>query len=137
MQLVTGGTLQQIFQFTKEKAHATKLQHLVTAVGNPNVLAKNVITMVGKLTTIRQNVPREYDFLSEIAHPNGIGTIDFFANMQNPEDVAYFSDSGPDARADLQWIFVAAYFLSNFGALMDRIEGVLPALSARGAAERP
>jgi hypothetical protein len=45
--------------------------------------------------------------------------------------------SGPDPRADLQWIFVAAYFLSNFEAVMDRIEAELPALGARGAAERP
>jgi hypothetical protein len=111
MPLISGGDLQMIFQFTKEKAHATKIKHLAEKVGNPNVLAKNVVTMVGNLTAIRENVPKEYDFLSEIAHPNGIGTIGFFADMQNAEDVAYFSESGPDARADLQWIFIAAYFL--------------------------
>jgi hypothetical protein len=135
--LIRGGDLQKIFQFTKEKAHATKLEHLVEKLDNPNVRAKNVVTMVGKLSKIRQNVPREYDFLSEIAHPNGIGGINFFANMRNAEDVAYFSESGPDARADLQWIFVAAYFLSDFEAVVDRIEAELPALSARGVAERP
>jgi hypothetical protein len=92
--------------------------------------------MVEKLKAIRESIPREYEFLSEIAHPNSIGTTGFFAAMSNAEDVAYFSDSGPDAHADLQWIFVAAYFLSNFEAVMDRIEAELPALSARGAAER-
>jgi len=137
MPLIRGGDLRKVFQFTKEKAHATKLKHLAEKLDNPNVLAKNVVTMVGKLKEIRENVPKEYDFLSEIAHPNSIGVINFFADMRNAEDVAYFSESGPDARADLQWIFVAAYFLSNFEAVMDRIEAELPALSARGVAERP
>jgi hypothetical protein len=137
MPLIQGGDVQKIFDFTKEKAHATKLQHLADKVGNPNVLAKNVLTMVGKLKVIRENVPDEYNFLSEIAHPNGIGTVGFFANMHNAEDVAYFSGSGPDVHADLQWIIVAAYFLSHFEAVMDRIEAELPALSVRGAAARP
>jgi hypothetical protein len=137
MPLIRGGDLQKVFQFTKEKAHATKLKDLAEKLDNPNVLAKNVVTMVGKLKEVRENVPREYDFLSEIAHPNSIGTIGFFADMRNAEDVAYFSESGPDARADLQWIFVAAYFLGNFEAVIDRIEAELPGLSARGAAEQP
>jgi hypothetical protein len=131
------GDIHAIFQFTKEKAHATKLKHLVEQNNNPNLLAKKVITMVTKLKSIRDNIPREYDFLSEIAHPNSIGTIDFFANMQNQEDVAYFTDSGPDPQADLQWVFVASYFLSNFETVMDRIEAELPALSAKGAAMAP
>jgi len=137
MPLIRDGDLQKVFQFTKEKSHATKLKHLVEKFDNPNLLAKNVLTMVGKLKEIRENVPDEYDFLSEIAHPNSIGTVGFFAGMQNAEDVAYFSESGPDPRADLQWIFVAAYFLANFEAVVLRIEEELPALSARGAAERP
>ncbi len=119
--LIRGATVEKIFQFTQEKAHATKLKHLAEKFDNP----------------IRENIPREYDFLSEIVHPNSIGAINFFADMQNAEDVAYFSESGPDARADLQWIFVAAYFLSNFEAVMYRIEAELPGLSARGATERP
>jgi hypothetical protein len=135
--LIRGGDIETVFQFTKEKAHATRIKHLIETLDDPRVLAKNVITMVGKLKELRENVPDEYDFLSEIAHPNGMGAIQFFANMQNAEDVAYFSDSGPDARADLQWIFVAAYFLSDFEAVMDRVEMELPALSARGAAQRP
>jgi hypothetical protein len=137
MPLIRGGDLQKVFQFTQEKAHATKLKLLVKKFDNPNLLAKNVVTMVGKLKNIRENIPREYDFLSEIAHPNSIGSINFFANMQNAEDAAYFSESGPDPRADMQWIFVAAYFLSDFEAVMDRIEAELPGLSARGAAARP
>jgi hypothetical protein len=137
MPLIQGGDIQKIFAFTIEKAHATKLQHLADMVGNPNVLAKNVLTMVGKLKVIRENVPEEYNLLSEIAHPNGMGTVGFFANMRNTEDVAYFSDSGPDVHDDLQWIIVAASFLTHFEAVMDRIEAELPTLSARGQAERP
>jgi hypothetical protein len=135
--LLEGGDLNAVFQFTKEKAHATKIKGWVERIGNPNLTAKNVVTMVGKLKSIRANVPDEYDFLSEIAHPNGVGAVGFFANMSNPEDVAYFSDSGPDPRADLQWIFVASYFLSHFEKVIDRIEAELPALSALGAAQAP
>jgi hypothetical protein len=94
--------------------------------------------MVGKLKSIRARIPDEYDFLSEIAHPNGVGAVGFFADMSNAaDDVARFSDSGPDPRADLQWIFVACYFLDQFEAVMDRIEAELPALSALGAAQAP
>jgi hypothetical protein len=135
--LLQGGDLNVIFQFTKEKAHATKIQDWITKMGNQNLTAKNVLTMVDKLKTIRSNVPDEYSFLSEIAHPNGVGAVGFFANMSSPEDVAYFDDSGPDVHADLQWIFVASYFLSHFEQVMYRIEAELPALSALGAAQAP
>jgi hypothetical protein len=40
--------------------------------------------------------------------------------MTNPEDAAYFDESGPDVHADLQWIIIAAYFLIHF-------EQVIPA----------
>jgi hypothetical protein len=134
--LIQAGDLQAIFQFTKEKSHATKMKDWIAKLGNPNVTAKNVITMVDKLKSIRENVPDEYGFLSEIAHPNGVGTVGFFAKLET-DDVAHFDDSGPDVHADLQWVFVASHFLINFEAVMDRIEALLPALSAQGAAEAP
>jgi hypothetical protein len=62
--------------------------------------------------------------------------VGFFAKLQT-DDVAHFDDSGPDVHADLQWVFVASHFLINFEAVMDRIEALLPALSAQGAAEAP
>ncbi len=135
--LLAAGDVQAVFQFTKEKAHATRKKDWIEKIGNPNLTAKNVVTMVGKLTNVRANVPDEYDFLSEIAHPNGVGAVGFFASMSNPEDVAYFSDSGPDPKADLQWVIIAAYFLTHFEAVMDRIEAELPALSVLGAAQAP
>jgi hypothetical protein len=122
-------------QFTKERANATKMKDWIEGIGNPNVAAKNVVTMVGKLKSLRSNIPNEYNFLSEIVHPNGVGAVGFFANMNGPEDVAYFTDSGPDPTADLQWIIVAAYFLTHFEVLMNQIEAQLPKLSALGAAQ--
>ena len=135
--LIEVGDPQKVFDFTKERAHATKIKEWIANLGNPALTAKNVLTMVAKLTDIRANVPKEYDFLSEIAHPNSVGTVGFFASMNNKEDVAYFSDSGPDPQADLQWMFVASYLLSNFEEVMDRIEAQLPGLSALGATQVP
>jgi hypothetical protein len=135
--LLTAGNIQAVFQFTKEKSHSTKKMDWITRLGNPNVTAKNVVTMVAKLANIRANVPEEYDFLSEIAHPNGVGAVGFFADMRDPNDIAVFDDSGPDVHADLQWIIIAASFLVQFEEVMDRIEAELPALSAAGAAQAP
>ena len=104
-------------------------------MGNPNLTAKNVVTMVSKLKPIRANIPDEYNFLSEIAHPNGVGTVGFFARFGNQDDVAYFDDSGPDVHADLQWIFEASYFLTPFEEVIDRIEAELPGLSALATAQ--
>jgi hypothetical protein len=132
MPLIGADNLQSIFQFAKNKAHATKLPNLIAMTNDQGVTAKNILTMIDKLKTIRANIPEEYAFLSEIAHPNGIGTVGFFATMNNPEDVAYFSDSGPNVHADLQWIFVASYLLSNFEQVMNRIEAVLPGLTETG-----
>ncbi|MEH2536611.1 MULTISPECIES: hypothetical protein [unclassified Bradyrhizobium] len=61
----------------------------------------------------------------------------FFASMTNPEDVAYFSDSGPDPTADHQWLIISAYFLTHFEAVIERIEAEAAALSAVGAAQAP
>lgn len=134
---LAGGNLQDIFQFTKEMSHVTKNQGWIAKLGNPNVLATNVITMVKKLKSIRANIPDEYDFLSEIAHPNGVGAVGFFADMSSPSDITVFDDSGPDVHADIQWIIIAASFLGQFEELMNRIEAELPGLSALGAAQAP
>ena len=53
-------------------------------MSNTNLTAKNVVTMVGKLTNIRENLPEEYDFLSEIAHANGVGAVGFFRQHDQP-----------------------------------------------------
>ena len=55
--LIETGSLEEIFQFTKNKAHATKLKNLIEEVKNPGVTAKNVLTMVPKMKSIRESIP--------------------------------------------------------------------------------
>jgi hypothetical protein len=88
---------------------------------------------------LRPKIMEEYEFLSEHTHPNSFGGVLYFADLKTEytQDAALFSDSGPDPRADLQWITVAAHLLKYFEEALERIESQLPALSERGALEAP
>jgi hypothetical protein len=114
---------------------AAKKKDWIAKIGSTKVLAKNVVTMVGKLTNIRANVPEKYDFLSEIAHPNGVGAVGFFADI-------------PQWHRRLWWQWPrrtcwpavdhhCGIVLVQFEEVMDRIEAGLPALSALGGAQAP
>jgi hypothetical protein len=58
-------------------------------------------------------------------------------NPGNNEDVITFNDRGPEPKDDLKWVLVAAHTLKHFEEALVRIEGELPALSAKGAELAP
>jgi hypothetical protein len=136
--LIAQGDLQAIVDFSKRRTHFTKDQHLIDTIGE-QIKATNVLTQVEKMAKLRCNIMKEYDFLSEHTHPNSFGTVLYFADLKTEyaADTVTFSDGGPDPRADLQWILVAADLLRYFEQALDRVEAVLPALSVQGAAASP
>jgi hypothetical protein len=135
LRLVKTGTTKEIFEFAQNKAHATRSKKMIDKHG-AQVTATNIQTDVAKLKPFRSKVEEEYDFLSDHTHPAGFGTILYFAEKEKAEDAYVFSDGGPDPAADLQWIMVSIKLLEGFEKALDRVEAVLPDLSARGHAEK-
>jgi hypothetical protein len=135
LQLTKTGTIQQIHDFAQNKAYATRSKKMIARHG-PQVTATNIQTDIKKLEPVRAKVEEEYDFLSEHTHPAGFGTILYFAEKLKDEDVYVFNDGGPDPEADLQWILIGIKLLEEFEKAYDRVEGALPALTARGHAEK-
>ena len=134
--LIKKGDLAEIFDFTKTKAHATRIPVLLEKHGNA-VQATNILTQIDKLNVLRPKAREEYDFLSDVTHPNSMGGYHFFASNPDNDDVVTFSDGGPDPRADLQWILTACSLLKYFEAALNRIDAELPALSEKGRANAP
>jgi hypothetical protein len=135
--IIKKGDLADIFEFTKAKAHATRIPFLLEKHGSA-VQATNILTQIDKLNALRPKAREEYDFLSDVTHPNSMGGYHFFAsNPDKDDDVVTFSDGGPDPRADLQWILAACSLLTHFEAALNRIDAELPALSEKGRANAP
>jgi len=135
-EVLTAGDLNAIYEFARNRTHATRVKDLIEEHGD-RIKATNIMTQVEKMAALRANIMEEYDFLSEHTHPNGFGVVLFFADQKTESDIAIFSDSGPDPRADLQWILVGTDLLQYFEQALERIEAQLPALSAKGLAEKP
>jgi hypothetical protein len=130
------GDLDAIFAFVKAAAHATRSESLIQEHGDA-VKAVNILTQVEKLKSLRPRVWEEYEFLSDITHPNSLGGFHFFANNPDEKDVVTFSDGGQEPRADLQWILVGGHMLTHFEAALIRIETALPGLSEKGREQSP
>src|ERR1700730_14340530 len=130
------GDLQAIFKFVKAKANATRVEKLVNQHGE-SVKAINILTQIDNMLSLRANIRKEYDFLSDHTHPNAFGAVHFFADIPPDKDIATFHDRGPDPAADLQWILVGCDLLQYFEAALNRIESLLPALSQKGREQSP
>jgi hypothetical protein len=135
-ELLAADDLNAIFEFAKERTHATRVPHLIDEHGE-QVKAINILTQIAKMKSVRASIEEEYDFLSDHTHPNGFGGVLFFADLPRDKDVANFRNGGPDPNADLQWILVGADLLQHFENAIERIEAALPALSQRGREQSP
>jgi hypothetical protein len=134
---IATGDIQAIFEFVKAKTHATKAQHLIDQHGE-QVKAVNILTQIDKLAKlVRPRINQEYEFLSELVHPNSFGAALFYADFPRDSDEAIFRNGGPDPRADLQWILVATDLLYTFEEALERIEAQLPELSRKGREQSP
>jgi hypothetical protein len=134
--LLATSDLGEIFEFVKAKAHVTRISTLLRQHGD-SVKATSILTEISKLATVRPEVAEEYEFLSEITHPNALGVYHFFAAVPDQNDVVTFSDGGRDRRADLKWMLVGCHMLEHFEAALIRIETELPGLSQKGREQSP
>lgn len=135
-EVIATGDLAKTFEFTKAKVHATRIPVLLEKHGN-TVQATNILTQIDRLKALRPKAREDYDFLSDIAHPNSMGGYLFFGSNPDIDDVVTFSDGGPDPRAALQWILTACSLLKHFEDALNRIDAKLPALSESARANAP
>jgi len=130
------GDLAEIFEFVKAKAHATRSKPLLQKHGEA-VMAVNILTQIKNLEPLRPTISKEYEYLSDVTHPNSLGVFHFFASNPDDKEVVTFSDGGQNPRADLQWILVGGHLLTHFESAVIRIEATLPALSEKGRVQSP
>jgi hypothetical protein len=61
----------------------------------------------------------------------------YFANPGSADDIAIFTDLGPEPADDLKWVLVGGYILGYFEQALERIEAQLSALSAKRQEHAP
>jgi hypothetical protein len=134
--LMASGDMQKIHEFVRSKAFATRKANLISHTGTEAVRATNLLTLVEKMTSLRDSYLDDYEHLSEIAHPNALGAVVYFQQLAG-NDVAVFSDLGPEPDDDLKWVLVGGSILGFLEEAIARIESQLPGLSAKGAEAKP
>jgi hypothetical protein len=73
-----------------------------------------------------------YDHLSEVVHPNALGTTVYYTSLTS--GVASFTDSGSGHRRALDYIYTSGVLLLVFLATIMEVDGMLKQLSADAAA---
>jgi hypothetical protein len=131
------GDIEEIHEFVRSKAFATRKAHLIQHADTTSVSATNILTLIDKMKPLRESYRDDYDHLCELAHPNALGAVVYFQSLDDRTDTLRYSDRGPAPDEDLKWVLIGAYTLELFDQAIARIEANLPALSARGAELSP
>jgi hypothetical protein len=137
MPLLQEGNIKKIHEFVRARAFATRKPEYLDFTQNPAVQATNILTQIAKMNPLRASYTRDYEHLCEMAHPNSLGAVIYFQRLGQENDIATFHSEGPAPEDDLKWVLVGAFMLSYFEEAIQRVEDALPALSAKGAAEKP
>jgi hypothetical protein len=74
--------MEKIFAFVHTRTYATRLQRFIDFTQTPDVQAINVLTQIDAMKAIRAKVREEYDYLCENAHPNALGGVLYFVDLQ-------------------------------------------------------
>jgi hypothetical protein len=85
--------------------------------------ATNILTQIDRLSKHVSDVREEYDYFSDILHPNSLGTLLHFSNHEELDEyrsVVRFTDDNKQETE--RWLVVAASLLSLMDIVMSTTE---------------
>lgn len=109
----------------RSAAFTTRLPHLMDESGSK---APNILSQIDKMKKRYAEFREAYDHLSEIVHPNGLGSIVYFARLSETE-LTFFDRAAVPERS-IQSLISATFLLLFVDYEMTEIETRLKAFSA-------
>jgi len=126
--VLQGGDYQMIKDIIMQTAFATRVQEWIDQHGT-EYQAVNIITQIKKLAKINPLYGDAFERLCDIVHPNGLGSIVYFAAIDETSGIARISDSGHDPEKAYASLVLAGVLLLRFEKDIGDLEPML--LAAR------
>jgi hypothetical protein len=117
---------QAIDELATKSAFVTRIPSFLDKYGQ-HLQSTNVITQVRKMSKRYADFVGAYDHLSDVAHPNGLGAIVYFADIGN--DVITFGDKPEKAAGAIHSLCIAATLLGFMELEMNEMERRLKTLN--------
>jgi hypothetical protein len=133
---VNGGDLQRIHDFIHARSFAARDDHLLKLVDDPAVKATNILTQIEALKEFRASVRDDYDYLSEYAHPNALGTFLFFGSHNSAVDIVKFQADGFEPNDWFKLVGAACSTLAAASKASYEVEQLANRISALGRASK-
>ncbi|WP_316204192.1 hypothetical protein [Bradyrhizobium sp. SZCCHNS3051] len=125
--LSDAGDMQGIDELATKSAFVTRIPSFLEKYGE-HLQSTNVVTQVKKMSKRFADFVGAYDHLSDVAHPNGLGAIVYFAEIG--DGVITFGDKPEKAERAIHSLCIAATLLGFMELEMDEIEKRLQGLNA-------
>jgi hypothetical protein len=127
LRFTDAGNLDKIDALVINRTFGTKLEGWLSA--DRAELAVNVQTMLAKLDKTIKGISGHYDRLSEICHPNYMGTYMMFADLDTSNGVVTFSDKKLFTSGIFHHVFTAFLLIGLVENAADAIDSLLPRIA--------
>jgi hypothetical protein len=111
IEILDEGDMPKALKFITGQAFATKLKHLHDEDGSN--IATNILTQIKKLAKEFPELPVIYDQISELTHPNGLGAVGYFSDLDSDDGVIRFSNPTEKHQAQIVRLLGVALFLTR------------------------
>lgn len=125
--LLDGGDYAGVEKVVTQSAFVTRIPSFLEKHGD-EIKAPQILNLIDKLKKRAPTFREEYDHLSDIVHPNGLGAVVYFTKIENA--VATFADAGNNPERARTSLIVAALLLAHVELAIDDTEQRLKKLSA-------
>ena len=124
--LCEAGNLEAIDQLATKSAFVTRISSFLEKYGK-DLQSTSILTQVQKMAKRFPSFVEAYDHLSDVAHPNGLGAIVYFADIGDA--VVTFGEKPEKTTGAIHSLCTAAVLLGFMEFEMDEVEKRLLALN--------
>jgi len=117
--LLDGGDYEKVDDFLRTRIFATRVSEFVTA--DSTVSATSILTQIDKLDKVQPRTRAAYDHLSDIVHPNALGTVIYFGSLGD-DGVMSLPDETTSTQRARDSLVAAALMLLHFDMALHDLE---------------
>ncbi len=126
--LLDAGDHESIRAFVGRRAFATKVPQIIEQHGEVYA-PTNIVTLVNKMKKKYPEFRAAYDYLSDSVHPNGLGAVVHFVDINYETGIATFHESGKNPNWALISLVGSGFILAFLEVAIGDIEQHLEKLS--------
>ena len=125
--LLDADEVDKIEDFLRTRMFATRLPDFIAE--DKSVSATNILTQIDKMTKVSPTARKAYDHLSDIVHPNALGSLVYFTTLNAEDGTMTFPDETSSQERARDSFAASAVMLLHFHMALQELEPRLKKLS--------